>query len=161
MLSTLAFSLSQQVALHTMHHKFAAHVKWTGFDMSSALVTSGACTDDIADQIVYAATRYVTINFFKLLQSACQCPSPTAEASSLYLSRACRIFDTSIVYAMAYVRCNHTALKGGSGHLLIAASCLCRPANVQIADIISYATYQASGTNIARVLAQQSGSQNA
>ncbi|CAK0784190.1 hypothetical protein CVIRNUC_007394 [Coccomyxa viridis] len=36
-----------------------------------------------------------------------------------------------------------------------------RPANVQIADIISYATYQASGTNIARVLAQQSGSQNA
>ena len=33
--------------------------------------------------------------------------------------------------------------------------CLCRPPNVQIADIVSYATYQASGTNIARVLAKQ------
>lgn len=40
-------------------------------------------------------------------------------------------------------------------------SCLCRPANVQIADIVSYATYQASGTNIARVLAKQTGDHKA
>lgn len=84
MLSILAFSHSQQVALSKeWHHRTSTHVKQTGLSMSSTLMTFGICTDDIADQIVYAATRYATISILKLLQSACQCPSLTAGTSSL------------------------------------------------------------------------------
>ena len=53
------------------------------------------------------------------------------------------------------------ALSYANGHAWKGILCLCRPANVQIADIVSYATYQASGTNIARVLAQQTGGHKA
>ena len=33
--------------------------------------------------------------------------------------------------------------------------CCCRPSHVQIGEIVSFATYQASPTNIARVLLQK------
>ena len=68
-----------------MASQLVTRVMQTGLIMSSTLMTFGACTDDIADQIVYAATRYATIAFFKLLTSACQCPSLIAEASFLCL----------------------------------------------------------------------------
>ena len=90
MLSILAFSHSQQVALSKeRHHKLSPRVMQTGLIMSSTLMTFGVCTDDIADQIVYAATRYATTGFFKLLTSACQCPSLIAGASFLCLEKAC------------------------------------------------------------------------
>ena len=57
--------------LQRMASQLVARVMQTGLIMSSTLMTFGACTDDIADQIVYAATRYATTGPFKLLTSAC------------------------------------------------------------------------------------------